>query len=157
MNNIYKLNTNPNTNANLNTNINFNTSLLDTYFCSYCLAYVESNKFKSLLVITNPKSKNSKCHFCERYLSQISNGPDFVKFMLMALDNKESESSILLRLAKISVWYYNDLMDNFVTFLKTQLLLDDGQIKNIYQVINELKALPSKQIINSKANIIILN
>lgn len=129
------------------------------YFCSYCCAYVNSNKFKSLLVkATNPDicikrdniykspQRYTKCYICDRLIHGILNGPDIIKFITHIGDIN------VLLIKKISVWYYHDIYDNFGKNIKNIFNIDHNQVKNIYRAINDLKGLPSKEIINNKAN-----
>lgn len=129
------------------------------YFCSYCCAFIDSNKFKSLLVkVTNPDiyiKRNdiykypieyTKCYICNRLIHGILNGPDIIDFITYIGD-------INIGLIKrISVWYYNDIYDDFGKNIKNIFNVDHNQVKNIYRAIKELKGLPSKDIINKKAN-----
>ncbi len=131
------------------------------YICSYCLALIKSEQFKSLLVNTDANElkliHNTKCFICDRFINGILKGPDILKFLLVALYDKDEESDYLLRIAKISNWYYHNTIEHFTMYLKTQLKFNHGQIKNIYQAINELYTIPTKDELNQKVTDLIAN
>jgi len=139
-----------------------------TFFCIHCLKYVKDKKFKSLLIpvkdpypvfYDNPtvceKSNNikkyNKCHICERIISGIINGPNIVNFLNNSL-YKYSETEILLKLNKFTVWYYHDIYDDFTINLINNFSFTHEQMKNIHQTIKELYALPNRNIILERAD-----
>ena len=152
---IWKFNQKNMTKSNI---VKSNIDLSNIFFCSYCLKYVNSIQLKSILNIepnintrhSNSKINDSKCYLCQRYLIGILNGPDIIKFINMSKDKNIQDDHILLNLAKVSVWYYNDIEDDFAHNLKQIFKFNNSELINIYQAINNLKALPSKKIINEK-------
>lgn len=129
--------------------------------CKYCYKYIDSKKHKSiytstrylknkiystdnqLLIIDN----DIQCHICDRYINEINNGPNIIKF----ISKNKSNNNLILNIAKYKVWYFNDINDNFGYYLRDKFAFTHGQIVNIYQAINELYALPNINIINEKA------
>lgn len=164
-------------------------NLKDIYICSACLAYVQSNKFKKLLIYEpNPiikktydyaenkctviyfdKSKQiftnynlnasylnpityTKCTICQRWINGILSGPDIIVFLInyIQFNQIKSTDQLLLILSKNSIWYYNDIYDEFGHDLKNKFKFSHNEIQNIYKTINNLVGLPSIEIINSK-------
>jgi hypothetical protein len=140
------------------------------YFCDYCCSHVHSNNFKAMLIkdsnptikyINNdtqecendykPPFEFTRCFICERMIHGIINGPDVFKFITKIYE-PNNESSLYRTLRKYSLWYYNDIYDNFGINLIKKFGFDHNQTKNIYQNINEIYGLPSEDIINDKAN-----
>lgn len=134
MSNIFKVNTN---NANI-------------YICVYCHSYIESNKNKSILIKQLTTEKNIKCYICNRYIIEINTGPNIINYITQNISN----NNLLLNIAKYKIWYFNDIYDNFGYYLRHRFNFTHQQIKNIYQAINELYALPNINIINEKSNYI---
>jgi hypothetical protein len=155
MNIIWQIN--PSYYKNINNFLNFSDSI---YFCSYCCKYVESEKFKKLL-ISNPNPKfitennYTKCFFCNRFIKGILTGPDIIKFIDSNISTYNYENNFYLLLTKITTWYYHDIYNDFGYLIKKKYNFNSAQIKNIYKYINVLYGLPSKLIINEKANDIV--
>jgi len=142
----------------------------DLYFCSYCCKYIDSRKFKSLLINEKnpltvkkidkmtcnnnyiPQTIFCKCYFCDRFISGILNGPDIFTFLKSVDQNNIQESLLNNFISKISVWYYNSIYDDFAIDLRKNLNFSKEHVKNISESIHDLKGLPSKEIINTKAN-----
>jgi hypothetical protein len=167
MNSIWKINSKFITNNDI--------SLNNIYFCSYCCSHVNLLEFRKLLIKeTNPpyqifnKYENcidtysvpkiyTKCKICNRFLQGIQKGPDIIKFLDNKFNKKISDydNNIYLQIGKVSTWYYHGIYDDFGNYLKKKYNYNSRQVKNIYQSINELYALPSLEVINEKAEYIL--
>jgi hypothetical protein len=138
--------------------------------CSYCIAYLsDKNKLKTIIkpvsVSTDFKTKPSntcesiytkpmpylKCYICERFIQDIINGPNVLKIISDHFNCNNCSTDLLMTLGKVSVWYYHHPYDYFGHSLKTKFKIDRSYMKNIYQAIKELKALPNFDIIDQRA------
>ncbi len=128
--------------------------------CKYCYKYIDSKKYKSIytsttqlknkIYLTNKQqliNNETRCNICNRYINQINNGPDIIKF----IDKNKSNNNLILNIARYKVWYFNDIYDNFGYYLREKYLFTHGKLLNIYQAINDLYALPNINTINEKA------
>ena len=116
------------------------------HVCMFCYNYIESNKCKSLFSQTDI-NKNIKCYICNRYIYGIVNGPNIVEY----IEDNRTNNDFLIIMNKYKSWYFNDVYDNFGYYLKHKFKLSHNELKNIYQSINDLQALPNVSIINEKA------
>ena len=146
--------------------------LSNIYLCTHCCIRTNSikfrkmlkkdpnpqyqivNKYESCLDVYAKPFRYTSCYICKRYIQGIQTGPDIVKFLDSSIQAEpaECESSIYLQLAKISTWYFHDIYDDFGHYLRKRYNFSHGQVKNIYQSIDELYGLPSIEIINQRAD-----
>lgn len=125
----------------------------DLYFCKYCVKYTDDNFKKLLICETKPLMKNlkneyCKCYFCNRIIKGIIYGPNIIKY----LEIKKLNSSTLLELSRVSVWYYHDVYDEFGIKLRNKFNFSKEEIKNIYQCIKVLYGIPQIDYIRKKAD-----
>ena len=134
MNKIYKVNSNKS----------------DKHICSYCYSYIKSTRCKSLF-INNTQIQNLNkytiCNICNRFINEINNGPNIIDYIVQ----NKSKNNLLLNIARYKIWYFNDIYDNFGIYLHDRFKFTHNEIKNIYQAIYKLNALPNINIINEKA------
>ena len=148
-----------------------NSNKSNAHICLYCHSYIKSSKCKSIftLIKTSNKNKNKnkkylinksitnttsyitnndiKCYICDRYIKEINSGPNIINY----IKDNISNNNLILNIGKYRVWYFNDIYDNFGYYLRDKFELSHDEIKNIYQAIYELYALPNINIINEKA------
>jgi hypothetical protein len=144
--------------------INENYILNDYCICSHCYKYIKSKQLKKILKKKyNPPSYKydnifrtkliyNECYICQRFIEGIVNGPIIDDYIENSLKKSEVESSLLLLLNKITIWYYHHPIDYFGHYLKDKFNLNHNQVKNIYQAIQNLYGLPSIEVINKKAD-----
>ena len=123
----------------------------DLYFCKYCIKYTDNNFKKKIIIEKKPLIKNSKneynkCYICNRMLKGIIYGPNIIKY----LENKKLDSLLLLKLSRVSVWYYHDIYDEMGYKLKEKFNLSSEEVKNLYQCIKELYGIPNRDVIYNK-------
>ena len=130
--------------------------------CKYCYKYIDSKKHKSIytstkylndkIYLTNKQLINNitRCNICSRYINEINNGPNIIKF----IKKNKLNNNLILNIARYKVWYFNDIYDNFGYYLRDKFSFTHNELLNIYQAINELYALPNINIINEKAKYI---
>ena len=92
-------------------------------------------------------NQDIKCYICNRFLREIKNGPNIIKF----IEKNKLNNNLILNIGKYKVWYFNDIYDNFGHYLRDKYSFTHNELTNIYQAIYELYALPNINIINEKA------
>ena len=149
--------------------IKVNSDKLDICICKYCYKYIDSKKHRLIykkIKISDKKSdkiytinksvrdkisvisnQDIKCYICDRYIKEIKNGPNIIKF----IDKNKLNNNLILNIGKYKVWYFNDIYDNFGYYLRDKYSFTHDELTNIYKAIYELYALPNINIINEKA------
>jgi hypothetical protein len=145
----------------------------------WCCSYIKSKHFLQILVKSNDFAKNTKnestffslqtqsetktnlrcakCYICQRFIKGILQGYNLIDYLQKTSSNCNFlTDNMLIQLTKPSVWYYNDISDNIGHELKNKFNLSREDIKNIYRCIKNIKGLPSIEIINNKANEVIM-
>jgi hypothetical protein len=120
---------------------------LNIHICVFCYNYIESKKVKKQFTSTNICKNDDKCKICDRYIDGIINGPNIIDF----INNNKLENDFFIKMNKYKSWYFNDIYDNFGYYLKNKFKYSHEELKNIYQSIDDLQALPNITIINTKA------
>ena len=150
-------------------NIKLDINVENIYICSPCYKYIKLKELKlflreskspNLYIRRNPDNcsdvyktpfEYTKCYTCNRFVSNILNGPDIIKFIEQSIKDDKPENLMLSQISKLSNWMYHDLIDYFNPDLITKFKLDRGQFKNINQAINDLNGLPLENDIISRS------
>lgn len=125
------------------------------HICQYCHIKIKKEiqeliKPSIEIDINNIHSKE-RCYICERYITSIINNNNIITYIELN-KNKSSIDELILNISRYRIWYYNDIYDNFGYDLKNRFNFNHNQLKNIYQAITDLYALPTQTIIDNKAD-----
>ena len=118
----------------------------NTHICNFCYNYIDTSTSKSFFKKTNNINKNIQCYTCNRNIYNIINGPNIIEY----IEDNRTNNDFFIIMNKYKSWYFNDIYDNFGYYLKQKFKLSHNELKNIYQSINDLQALPNINIINEK-------